>query len=610
MGARLARLFLVLLLAAACRTPQGSGSPPLEEKKQPPAEGAPIRITVVATNDLHGWVQPHLTKLAEGAEVEEGGLANFAGYVKVLREDNPGGVLLLDSGDLFQGTLAANLTEGAVVIDAYNHLGYAAAAIGNHEFDYGPDGPVSVAAKPGLDPFGALKARLKQAKFPLLAVNIYEAKSGERPAWMGNDGTLMVEVKGVKVGVFGLVTPSTPTVTNPVNVSTLRFGSLVPEAADAAKKLRGKGAEVVIAVAHAGGKCDGFGDPQDVSKCESSGEILQMLNGLPPRALDAVLAGHIHAPIGHFVNGTPVVQTFGLGRTFSTIELYLDPKRRALLPEKTALKAGIPICGNVEEASGSCEGRKLKDRPGVKLLAPTFLGKEVKKDAELAKLLSPALAQVEAEQQRKLGIVSPRPMGRNYEAESALGSFLADSLREMEQADVSLLNSGGLRADLPAGELRYGEVYEVLPFDNTVATVVVTGEELHRLLHAAYGAKKGVFQLSGLKVKLSRCPGRDRLRGYTLPDGKAVQPDKKYRVVVPDFLARGGDGLGPVLSTLPVGRIDFGSERELNFRDALVAFWQRKKAELVAPKLGRIGFLDDGASCSAAAKIDGQSGQP
>jgi 5'-nucleotidase len=146
--------------------------------------------------------------------------------------------------------LAANLSEGAVVIDAFNQLGYTAAAVGNHEFDYGPQGPVATATLPGQDPFGALKARLAEARFPLLASNIYDAASGERPSWLPNDGTTLLDVKGLRIGVLGLITPQTPFTTNPVNVASLRFGSLVPEALSAAQRLRERlraGADIPVA---------------------------------------------------------------------------------------------------------------------------------------------------------------------------------------------------------------------------------------------------------------------------------------------------------------------------------------------------------------------------
>ena len=100
-------------------------------------------------------------------------------------------------------------------------------------------------------------------------------------------------------------------------------------------------------------------------------------------------------------------------------------------------------------------------------------------------------------------------------------------------------------------------------------------------------------------MTLSRCSGQGRLRAITLSDGRPSQPDKRYRVVLPDFLARGGDGLGPVLASLPPDRIDLGLTRELNLRDSLMSWWQKRGAPLVAPASGRIQFVHAGASCSA-----------
>jgi 5'-nucleotidase len=237
----------------------------------------------------------------------------------------------------------------------------------------------------------------------------------------------------------------------------------------------------------------------------------------------------------------------------------------------------------------------------------TFHGKPIVADAKVEAMLAPAFARVEAEQSRALGVSVPKALTRNYEAESPLGNVVADALREMEKADVALVNSGGLRSDLPAGELRYGRVFEVLPFDNTVATLTVTGEELKRLLLVAYGAKRGVYQQSGLQVTLSRCPTQNRLRAFTFANGKPIVPTAVYRVVTSDFLARGGDGLGPVMESLGKDKIDLGDRRPEGFRDALVSFWKKKGGELVAPKMGRTTFLSDGDQCGEGAKLDPQA---
>jgi 5'-nucleotidase len=590
--------FVALALAlslAACKTAEPT---PDTVKPEPVAQSAaqnsePIHLTLVGTNDIHGW----LMAIAENG-VKGGGLAALAGYVRILREENPGGVLLLDAGDLFQGTLASNLSEGEAVIDAMNAVGYDAAAIGNHEFDFGPVGP-HVTAAPGEDVFGVLKARMAQAKFPLLSANIYEHDSSGRPDWLPGDGTLMLTRRGVKIGIVGLTTPQTPQTTLPINVASLRFAPLAPEALTAAKRLREKGAEVVIAVMHAGGKCAKWDDAHDPSSCDTqAGEVFTMLSALPKGTLDAVIAGHVHNIIGHVFAGTPVIETYGMGKTFGTIDLWLDPKTHAVLQDRTQVAPVQPICELVDEATQSCDPKPLKGKD-VQASVAQFHGKPIVPDENVARLIAPALERVTELQHKELGLEVPKTLGRNYEGESALGDFLADSLRGMEKADVALVNPGGLRSDLKAGALTYGAVFEVMPFDNAVATLELSGEELTRLLRAAYSSRKGVFQISGLSVKLSRCVTPERLKGVTLDSGKPIVPASRYRVVMPDFLARGGDGLAGVLTTIDPSQIDLGQNRELNFRDALVAYWQQKKTPLEAPKLGRVTLIAEKAPCPA-----------
>lgn len=576
---------------------------PASPRPVAPAAEEPIRLTVIGTNDLHGWIAPYKFTSGDGTAVEAGGLAAFAGYLAILRTDNPGGTLLLDGGDLFQGTLASNLVEGAVVIDAYNYLGYHAAAIGNHDFDYGPEGPSPIASRPGMDTVGALKARLLQAHFPLLAANLYDTRTGQRPDWLPGDGTLLLSIKGVRVGIVGLATPRTSETTNRVNIASLRFGELVPETLAAVERLRTRGAEVVVAVAHVGGQCRAWDDPHDLSSCESGEEIVALLQGLPPRTLDAVVAGHTHQPMGHFVHDTPVIETPGNGRQFGVIELFVEPRTRKILKDRTAITPVIPVCAQVDEVTRRCDPASLQKQSTVKLRPAEFLGQPVVEDSAMKELIAPALARAEAERSRPLGLTVPRELRRNFTEESPLGSLITDSLREVMHADVALLNGGGIRADLHAGEPNYGDIYEIFPFDNTVATLTLTGEQLRRLLDHIYGtARQGVYQVSGLRLELARCPGLGRLKRISLSNGRPIRPEQRYRVVMSDFLARGGNGLGPVLATVPKERIDLGDDQELGLRDALIAFWQKKRKPLVAPPPGRMIFVGTG-ECRSGASI-------
>ena len=159
-----------------------------------------VTLSIVGTNDLHGGILP---------DNGQGGLALFAGYVKNLRAARTregGAVLLVDAGDMWQGTLESNLREGAPVVAAYNALGYTAAAVGNHEFDFGPVGPDATPATSTVDARGALQARASEASFPFLAANLAETTTGRPVVWPNVRPSILVEAAGVKVGIIGVMT--------------------------------------------------------------------------------------------------------------------------------------------------------------------------------------------------------------------------------------------------------------------------------------------------------------------------------------------------------------------------------------------------------------------
>src|SRR5215470_6067736 len=162
----MSRVCVLLALIGACSSPAKPHHAPLPQPAQKKA-GA-VTVTIIGTNDLHGAL--------DRLPILGGYLAN----VRAARAKDGGGVVVVDAGDMFQGTLESNLAEGADVVRAYNQLGYAATAIGNHEFDYGPVGPAVTAASVEDDARGALKARAAEARFPFLAANITDRKTGAR----------------------------------------------------------------------------------------------------------------------------------------------------------------------------------------------------------------------------------------------------------------------------------------------------------------------------------------------------------------------------------------------------------------------------------------------
>src|SRR5688572_8432877 len=189
---------VLFLLASACAS------------WRKPAE--PVHVVIVGTTDVHGWFNGHVETPPDGGEgVLWGGLPVLATHVEALREQNEGRVLLVDSGDMFQGTLDSNICEGEAVVGGYTAMGYAAVAVGNHEFDFGPVGPEPIPRKRGDDPLGALKRNTELAMFPFLSANMIEKATGKIPDWARP--YTIVSRGGARIGIIGLSTPDTPNVT-------------------------------------------------------------------------------------------------------------------------------------------------------------------------------------------------------------------------------------------------------------------------------------------------------------------------------------------------------------------------------------------------------------
>jgi 5'-nucleotidase len=158
----------------------------------------------VETTDFHGAILGGQRERRTQRPL--GGSAALAAAIARERAGNPDGTVLLDGGDLFQGTMISNLQFGRPVVEQMNLIGYTAVALGNHEFDWGVD---------------TLTRRVREMKFVDMAANMFEKQTGKRPAWARADTT--VTRRGVRVGLFGLAYPGTPHVTLAANVAHLRF---------------------------------------------------------------------------------------------------------------------------------------------------------------------------------------------------------------------------------------------------------------------------------------------------------------------------------------------------------------------------------------------------
>lgn len=502
---RSASVSLLLPLVVALASCSGSAEKPTLASKTGRAE---INISIVGTNDLHGHIEM---------------LPLLGGYLKVLRQEHD--VVLLDGGDMFQGTLESNLREGAPIVEAYNLLGYAAVTIGNHEFDFGPVGEDATVSRPEQDPRGALKARAAQADFPFLAANVFAQDTQAAVSWPNVRPTTIITAAGVQVGIIGVTTFETPQVTLPANFLGLVMAPLAEVIAFHAKSLRAQGAKVVVVAAHAGGSCSDFGDSHDLSSCKPDAEIFDVAQALPLGSVDVIVAGHTHRGLAHTVNGIAIIESYARGVAFGRVDLRVGKGGKVEIVE---LHSPQLLC-----SEGKGPDCKVAD----------YEGKPVQSDAEIRVVALQAEKNAEATRARQLGTEILSPLLRSRSEASALGNLFVDlMLAAMPTADVAINNGGSLRADIPAGPLRYGDLFEAMPFDNHFALVTLRGETLRKLLAENLTSEHGILSIAGMRAT-AECVAGQLVVKLRRDDGSEIKDQDLLKLATSDFLASGGDGL-------------------------------------------------------------------
>ncbi len=552
----IALVSLLLLSQGSCRT-----EAPFADRR---SDNGGVTLSIIGTNDVHGAVVER-----DGA----GGLALFGGYVanlRAARARDGGAVLLIDAGDMWQGTLESNVPEGAPVVAAYNALAYDAAAIGNHEFDFGPEGPDSMARTTTDDPRGALKARAATAKFPFLAANLIDEATGAPVNWPNVKPSHRIEVAGIPVGFIGVTSRNTVESTLSANVVGLRIAALTETIRAEAEQLRSAGAQLVVVTAHAGGECTRFDDPADLGSCDPDSEIFAVARELPPGLVDLIVAGHIHKGMAHEVNGIALISSWSSGTFFGRVDFRLA--KGQVMGRK--IFAPTRICRHVDIGSGEC--RAAADAEGTSIAV--YEGAAIRPDAAVAASLGPAITAAARLKSEKLGPHLETAFTRRPSPESPIGNLFTDILIASEpRADLAIHNTlGGIRADLPAGDLTYGSVYEMVPFDNRVVHLHLSGAELKAVLANQIEGSVRRGHISGIRVDADCNDGELHII-VRQNSGKEVLDHERVLVVTNDFLASGGDGV--LTPAMPAEGFDIDYEGPL-VRDVIVDWMRRWNGNL------------------------------
>ena len=430
-------------------------------------------MTIAALNDFHGALYESKTKVPN--EVA-GGLPWVSGLLTAWRSETTP-VFVLDGGDLFQGSWPVNASKGAAAIDAFNLLGIDASAVGNHEFDYGGDD----AGHPLRE---ALLNGGKNAQWHWLSANIVRTADNTPWAPQGFEGTAIIEKENIKLGVIGLSTTDTPETTLKKNVADLAFMDVVPTVSRYAASLRERNVDLIAVVGHLSGACPKGTPP--TQRCTPDGEVGRLLTELPEGTIDILVTGHSHKQMAFQHGQTIVLQSGSKGRHVGRVDLTFT--NEGIVWNKTKIWSPIPVT-HAPSVPG-CDGGEFNATPQVIdrwTVTPDMAAVSLieRWEAKTGNLCTSAGC-------------TERALERNRNGGSYLGSIVADAMHEaFPTADLALTNAGGLRANLPAGALTMGHIQSVMPFDNRIVLVSISGQKLKQMLEIGTSGAHGPLQISG-----------------------------------------------------------------------------------------------------------------
>ncbi|HUQ41531.1 MAG TPA: bifunctional UDP-sugar hydrolase/5'-nucleotidase [Candidatus Limnocylindrales bacterium] len=469
---------LVPTIALALAIACTSSPPPSATPATTAATLGPDRIQLLHTDDIHGHLDSE-TVGGGSATFVQGGLALVAAQVKALRARGPDRTVLVDGGDTWQGTFISNSNKGEAVTKAMTLMKYDALAVGNHDFDWGQD---------------VLAQRSREAGFPFLATNVTEKATGKLPAYLK---PYVVKDLGIaKVGILGVTSPLGNTIVKATSVAGLTFGpaAQVQPFLSELQRL----ADIIVVVAHIG-----------------SLDAAQLARDVP--GIDVIVAAHDHAAMqtARVEGKTTIVDSGAYTQYMGRLEIVVDLATHKM---KDAVRAGelIAIAGS----------STLKPDPEIAAIADS-------RRAEADKYTSRVVGTIKAD------LDNPRD-------ENGIGNLIGDAFVEYGQkqgwkTDVAFYNAAGVRAPLRAGPVTYGQLYQVLPFENTIVSVDLTGAQLREVLEDASG-RAGRLQIGGGRwaYRFSNEAGK-RVLEATIA-GEPLDLARVYHVATIDYLLLGGDG--------------------------------------------------------------------
>ncbi len=479
-----------------------------------------IRLSIVFTNDIHGGIDPSgATFMNREFPPPLGGAASAVTYIELLRErarEDGSHVLVMDQGDIFQGTPVGNFRKGEAVIEFFNHVGFDLWTVGNHDFDEGTEN---------------LWHLIEMSEMPVLSANIVWEETGELIDYV--EPYIMKDYGGVKIAIVGLTTTDTPKMAFPAHVAGVHFLPAIETAKRYVKEVREAGADIVIFSGHMGIPYDpvsGYAkiieeeqerDEEDVreplEEKKWGANAMEIAHSVP--GIDIFFAGHIHKgfnePWEEPSTHTLLFQTYGRGSGVGNVDLLIDPVTKSLV------------------------GYELPSYRGDLI---TLFEDQWWPDPETTELITALVEEAEVGMDGIIGYTDV-DLSRGGDGETRMGNLVCNAMREEVDADFAFTNLGGIRDEIPAGAVTPRQVFKVLPFGNSLMVFEMDGRLLKEVIEYRVSADHhGVYMSGGRIVYNKTRPDYDRLTSFTI-GGEPWEADRIYRVVTSDFLAVGNAGL-------------------------------------------------------------------
>ncbi len=505
-----------------------SGCPMNSDKKPVPPAPDPTLFTVLHTNDNHGRFWSN-----RDGELGMAARKTLIDQITSEVEANGGEVLLLSGGDINTGVPESDLQDAVPDFVGMNLLGYDAMAVGNHEFDNSME---------------VLEMQQGIALFPFLSANIYKEGTDERVF----SPYTVFDVNGVQIAVLGLTTEDTGKLANPEYVGGLDFRDPKVEADMVIDQIHAtETVDLVFAVTHMGHYANG------VSGSNAPGDVA-LAESLDAGDLDMIVGGHSQNPVcvaadgsGEYAdfspgddcmpdqkNGTYIVQAHEWGKYVGRADFsYLEGELTLVNYQL------IPVNLKDEDADGN----------------EFFIGDEIIPDPLTLSVLAPYQAQGGEELDVVLATTDGKLEGDRGVVRSQqtnMGRLIAEAQRQsIPGAGFAIMNSGGVRDSIQAGEVTYRDVLTVQPFANTIGSVSMSGAEVVTYLNsvATKTAGSGAYaQISGVEMTVD-CEALSV--DIMSIDGQPFDVDGQYVFTVPSFSASGGDDY-PILEFIDSGFVD------------------------------------------------------